>query len=130
MASYQDGGSPEVAGDQASFSLREVGECAVVAASGEIDLYTVPVLRETLLAAMASTAHRVVLDLAGVTFLDSMGMGAMVGAMNRAQADGKTMCLVGPAGPVRKVLSITRLDEVFEIYASLESAVEHRTTSA
>lgn len=112
-------GSP---GDQAAFRVGDLKGCAVVVASGEIDLYTSPALHEAMLVAAVSS-HRVVLDLSAVTFLDSTGMGIMVGAQRRAREVNGSVCLVSPIAAVRRVLEITRLDDVFVIHTSLDDAV-------
>jgi anti-anti-sigma factor len=107
----------------ASFDLDHVHGCAVVVATGEIDLCTSPGLREALSSA-AESADRIIIDLTGVTMLDSTGIGVLMRALrrNHHRQDG-TLCLVGPAGSVRKVLDITHVSRLFPIYRSVEEAV-------
>jgi anti-anti-sigma factor len=108
---------------QASFGLHHVQGCAVVVAAGEIDLCTSSALHDALSEA-AKTADRVIIDLTGVTFLDSTGMGAMVDALNQDHHRQRgTLCLVGPSGSVRKALEITQLTKMFPIYPAVEEAV-------
>lgn len=114
-------------GSSASFRVEGVRGCAVVVASGEIDLSTSSALREALTTA-AESSDRVVLDLTRVSFLDSTGMGVMVGALNQQRCrEEEALCLVGPVAMVRRVLEITRLSDLFPIYPSVADAVERRT---
>jgi len=62
-------------------------------------------------------------DLAGVGFLDSSGLGALVRAMTMSQKEGGQTKLLRAGPQVRKLLEMTKLDSVFEIYENMESAV-------
>ena len=93
----------------------------VVVASGEIDIATSPALREALVAAAESSSN-VVVDLSAVTFLDSTGLGVLMGGFRTLFGHG-SMCLVGPTGMVAKVLRVTRLDQVIPIHADVEGAL-------
>lgn len=126
----QDGDAPPTNGNElASFRLENVQGCTVVVACGEVDLHTAPGLREALLAARESSGT-VIIDLTRVTFMDSSGLGVMVGALDRAKQEKGSVLLVGPTPMVRKVLGITRLDEIFPVYATLEAAVAQQKTTA
>jgi anti-sigma B factor antagonist len=106
----------------ASYRLEAVDGCAVVIAIGEIDIHTSAALREALTTA-AETSDRIILDLSDVTFLDSTGIGVMVHALNLSRKrSGGSLCLVGPQAVVRRVLTVTRLNEVFPTYASVGEA--------
>ena len=107
--------------EHASFALQSLDGSTVLIAAGEIDIATAPALREALLAA-AQLSGRVVVDLSAVTFLDSTGLGVLMGSFKHISAQG-SMCLVGPTGLVAKVLSITRLDEFIPIHTDLDAAL-------
>jgi anti-sigma B factor antagonist len=62
-------------------------------------------------------------DLRGVAFLDSSGLGALVRALTNAQKDGGQTKLLQPGPQIRKLLEMTKLDSVFEIHDDLEKAV-------
>ena len=62
-------------------------------------------------------------DLSRTEFLDSTGLGALVGALKRLRAKDGEMRLVCPEGHVRKVFTITSLDRVFRIHDSLDQAL-------
>jgi anti-sigma B factor antagonist len=88
---------------------------AVVAVFGEVDLATAPELKAVLLAAVASGATNIVLDLSGTDFLDSTGLGAVVTAYKRVRAhDGHMRVVVGNPR-VRRVFEITNLDRVLPV---------------
>jgi anti-sigma B factor antagonist len=96
--------------------------CSVVIATGEIDLHTSPGLRQAL-ATAAGSSDRVILDLSRATFLDSTGIGVMVHALNQGRAlHGRSLCLVGPRGVVRRVLDLTQCSDVFPTYATVSEA--------
>lgn len=91
-------------------------------ATGEIDFHTSPGLRQALTTA-AESSDRIVLDLSRVTFLDSTGIGVMVHALNQGRArHGRSLCLVGPTGVVRRVLDLTQVSDVFPTYATVSEA--------
>lgn len=109
------------------FPVHDVQGCAVVAASGEIDIWSSPALLEALDAA-ARASDRIVIDIAAVTFLDSSGIATMVGALNLAlHRPGGSLALAGPREMVRRVLQVVCLSDVFPIYASVDDAVEQLT---
>lgn len=107
--------------ESASFFLQGLDGSTVVVAAGEIDVATSPGLREALLVA-AELSSRVVVDLSAVTFLDSTGLGVLMGGFKNVSGHG-SMCLVGPTGMVAKVLRVTRLDEVIPVRADLDAAL-------
>jgi anti-sigma B factor antagonist len=114
--------------DQASFRVEDLHGCAVVVACGEIDLYTAPRLREVLLVAVTSSAHRVVVDLSAVTFVDPIGLGTLASASKRTRTAHGSVCLVvGPSVAIRRILEVTRLTDLFEIHATLAEAVTEAT---
>jgi anti-sigma B factor antagonist len=84
-------------------------EPVVVALDGQIDLHNAAELREAIIAGLASDAPGIVLDLTGVDFLDSAGLGILVGAERRARSLGKTFRLTGVAGRVQRVLDLSGL---------------------
>jgi stage II sporulation protein AA (anti-sigma F factor antagonist) len=88
------------------------GEHTVLAVGGEVDIVTVGSFRQALLDAQQSS--RVVVDLSGVTFMDSAGINALVGAYHRVGPDCE-LRLVGLRPNVRRVFEITGLLELFRI---------------
>jgi anti-sigma B factor antagonist len=115
-------GVPGVESEQACFFLEGMDGCMVVFAVGEIDLATSPTLREVMVEAAESCRHLIV-DLSAVSFLDSTGLGVLVGTQQRIAATHKAMSLVGPTDFVARVLRITRVDEVIPVHPDLDSAL-------
>lgn len=95
----------------------------VVAASGEIDVATAPRLREQLIDLIAAGRRQLVVDLSWVDFIDSTGLGVLIGALKRIRSHDGDFGLVIDDPRVLKVFDITGLDQVFRIHASLELAV-------
>ncbi|HZQ87527.1 MAG TPA: STAS domain-containing protein [Acidimicrobiales bacterium] len=91
------------------------GSAVVLAVSGEIDVHTTPQLREALLGEISNDSPTVVLDLAGVTFIDSTGLSVLITALKRARSLGGDVRLRAPSHQVFKVLELTRLHQVFEV---------------
>lgn len=95
----------------------------VVAASGEIDVATAADLRAGLTELVESGAVHVVVDLEDVDFIDSTGLGVLVGAIRRARAADGDLRLVCTNSRILKVFDVTGLDEVFIIGASVDEAL-------
>ena len=101
----------------------EVEGVPVVSASGEIDVATAPPLRDRLQALTTSGRATVVVDLLGVTFLDSTALGVLVGALKRCRESGGELPLVITEPRILKVFEITGLTGVFPIHDSVADAV-------
>ena len=94
----------------------------VVELSGELDLFTAPVLRDVLLGLTGDGKYFLAVEMSGLRFLDSSGLGVLVGATKRAVAGGGGLCLVGAPQRMLKTLSITGLLRVMPAFTSLEDA--------
>jgi anti-sigma B factor antagonist len=111
--------SEPMTGSPASFATHE-GDPAgtwTLAVAGEIDVATSPELRRELHQLADREPSRIVLDLSDVTFIDSSGLGVLVGVLKRLREQDRDGVLVleGLRGPVRKVFEITGLTELFTI---------------
>ena len=96
---------------------------AVLAVTGEVDVATVPRLREQLHSLVAQGKHHIVVDLEGVDFLDSTGLGVLVGALKRVRTHDGDLALVCTQSRIRKVFEVTGLTKVFSLYDSVDEAV-------
>lgn len=105
-----------------SLSSRSAGEHTVLHVGGEVDVYTAPRLRERLTELMDGGARKMIVDLGTVEFLDSTGLGVLVGAHKRLRASGGSLALVCTREPLLKIFRITALDQVFPLYSSVEAA--------
>lgn len=95
---------------------------AVVEVGGEVDVYSAPMLREELARIDSPRPLRIAVVMSGVTFLDSAGVGVLIGALKRARATGGRVALVGCTPHVGNVLRRMGLDKLFGLHASLEAA--------
>jgi anti-sigma B factor antagonist len=102
---------------------RQEGTRTVITVNGEIDVYTAPSLRERLNELVASGHYDLVVDMGGVEFLDSTGLGVLVGGLKRVRSHEGTLRLVCSQEKILKVFRITGLTKVFPIHASLEEAL-------
>lgn len=98
-------------------------ERTVVHVSGEVDVYTAPALREELSDLVDAERAHLIVDLTEVTFMDSTGLGVLVGALKKVRTLGGDLQLVINQEKVLKVFRITALTQVFTIHANLEDAL-------
>lgn len=99
------------------------GDTVVVQVAGEIDVYTAASLREKLADLIDADHTDVVVDLTGVTFMDSTGLGVLVGALKKVRGYGGRLQLVIDQEKVIKVFRITALTQVFTIHETLDAAL-------
>ncbi|MDQ3783503.1 MAG: STAS domain-containing protein [Actinomycetota bacterium] len=110
--------------------VREVGSHSVVQVRGEIDVYTAPKLRERLIELVSEGSYHIVVDLEGVDFLDSTGLGVLVGALKRVKSNDGTLSLICTQDKILKIFEITGLDRVFPIHASEKEATQEAPQAA
>jgi anti-sigma B factor antagonist len=104
--------------------VRNLGGHSVVDVKGEIDVYTAPKLREKLIELVSDGSYNVVVNLEGVDFLDSTGLGVLVGALKRVKAHDGMLSLVCTQDKILKIFKITGLTKVFPIHDSVEEAAK------
>ena len=105
----------------AELSVDSLGGHAVVALYGELDLADAPGLASHLITAMAACGPSIIVDLAGLAFIDSCGLGVLVRVLKWTRESGGDMVLAAPQ-QVRRVLSVTGLIDAFSVYPSVEQA--------
>jgi anti-sigma B factor antagonist len=93
------------------------GSPVVVRVSGEVDIQTSPDLDAHLQQVLNDGAVSVVVDLAGVTFLDSTGLSVLVAALKRCHDVGGTLQVVAPRSHVQRIFEVTGLSDAFGIEA-------------
>jgi len=96
--------------------------CTVVTVRGELDMETAPGLRDGLQRLVDAGDRHVVLDLAGVGFMDSSALGALVTVYRALDGAGGRLSLAAVQPAVRNVLRITSVDRVIHIYETIEAA--------
>ncbi len=97
------------------------GGGSLVTAAGELDLATVPDLEDTL--ERADPAGRLVLDLSGLTFLDSSALRLLIATIRRVDEAGGSISLVAPEPGVARVLEIAAIDKMVAVHTSLDDAL-------
>jgi anti-sigma B factor antagonist len=108
---------------QLRFSVRSERNAVVADVVGQIDMGTSPALRKTLLDSLGGT-QRLVINLTGVTYIDSSGVASLVEVLRDARQSNKRVILFGLTAPVLKVLQLTYLTGVFEIRETEVQALE------
>jgi anti-sigma B factor antagonist len=99
------------------------GDSCVLAVAGEVDIYTSPQLKAALTGPDVQGCSRVVIDLDGVGFIDSSGLGVLVGALRRAREAGVDLALVSTQASFARILRITGLDSVFVLHPNVDEAL-------
>jgi anti-sigma B factor antagonist len=105
-----------------SVATHLVSAYAVVEVGGEVDVYTAPRLKERLNEVVGSGQSDIVVDLSRVDFLDSTGLGVLVGVHRRLQRTDGSLALVCPHDRLLKIFRIAGLDTIFRIYGSVAEA--------
>ncbi len=112
-----------VAAMELCLDLSEREGWSLLAVSGEVDVATVPRLREQLHVLAAEGRNLIVVDLDGVDFLDSTGLGVLVGALKRVRSTDGELRLVCSQPRIRKVFEVTGLTKVFDVFDNQDEAV-------
>jgi anti-sigma B factor antagonist len=115
----------EEAGVDVSVTSRVSGDQTVVDVTGEIDVYTAPVLREELASLIDNERTDLIVDLSAVGFMDSTGLGVLVGALKKVRTLGGDLRLVINQEKILKVFRITALTQVFTIHATIDEALQN-----
>jgi anti-sigma B factor antagonist len=110
--------------DQA-FGLEEYAEDGVlrIAVTGEVDVASAPTLREHLYGAVERSKGIVIVDLLGVTFIDSTALGVLIGTQERSDEHGIQLRIILKEARIVKIFEITGLTDLFSIYPTVTEAV-------
>jgi anti-sigma B factor antagonist len=92
---------------------------------GSLDIATSPTVRAALSSASEQGDHKLIVDLTKVDFLDSTGLGALIGGQRRAKEFDGEVRLVAKEGQILRLLRITGLLKVFSVYPTLEDALKN-----
>jgi anti-sigma B factor antagonist len=104
-------------------TTREEGDSVVVVLDGELDLSSAPELREALVDLFNSGHHQLVVDMQGVTFVDSTGLGVLVGGLKRASVHDGALHVVCTDPDVLRIFRMTGLHKLFQMHTSLDAAL-------
>ena len=95
----------------------------VVAPTGRLDVAGAPALKEAISEAVKNGPSRVVIDMEGVSFVDSTGLGSVISALKQIRGSQGDLRLAAPNQQARVVLELTTLDRVFPYFATVEEAL-------
>lgn len=116
---------PAEAAERLRLEYRLDSGVALVTVTGEIDVSTSALLREHLLRVITDGRHwSLVVNLAGVSFIDSAGIGVLVGVWHRVRATDASLALAAPSSQARAILDITGLTRVLPVYDTEAQAVQ------
>ncbi len=103
---------------------REIDGFKVLDLTGEIDVYTAPQFKEAVNNILDSGQKHLIINLAGVRYMDSSGFGTLLSATKRLRPQGGTVNLVKCNSSIDRILRITKLNTIFGTYDSVEEAIE------
>lgn len=105
-------------------SVRQQDETTIIEVTGDIDLYSSPQVRQTVLETLnQKVAKRVIVNLTGVRYVDSSGVASLVEGLQLSRKSQVRFTLCGLNKAPKQVLELTRLIKVFEIFDNLEAAL-------
>lgn len=105
--------------DDIRIERRDEAGWTVLAVTGQVDVATAPQLRQALTEAQYGGGRQVALDLDGVEFLDSFGLGVIVGGLKRAGSHGGRLVIVCSRSRLLHLFEVTRLHEIVSITTTL-----------
>lgn len=115
-------------GDELTVTVRREHGVTILEVTGEIDLSTVPRLRERLFE-LADSGQPLIIDLNRITFIDSSGLGVLVATARRASVHGASLHAVCSRPQTRKLLWLTGVDRRIPLSATVEGALKLQTPS-
>jgi anti-sigma B factor antagonist len=104
-------------------TIGPAGDCAVLQVSGEVDVYTAPMLRERIRELAARGTVHLIADLGQVDFLDSTGLGVLVGGLKRLREDDGSLALVIKTPRILRLFQITGLTKAFAAWPSVADTI-------
>ncbi|HEY5425676.1 MAG TPA: STAS domain-containing protein [Candidatus Tumulicola sp.] len=114
--------------DELSIDLKSEnhGETLVFKLRGSLDIATSPTVRAALSDATEKGTKDIIVDLTHLEFLDSTGLGALIGAHRRAAEHGGSLRLIVSEGSIARLLNITGLIRVLAVFHTLEDALSNQ----
>lgn len=107
------------------FAVHEIDTLrAVIAATGRLNMVSAPAFREAMAGVISAGRSRVVVDLSGVEFMDSSGLGALVGCLKTARQAGGDLRIARPSEQVQMVLRLSNIDRILRPYETVDEAQE------
>jgi anti-sigma B factor antagonist len=103
------------------------GSARVLDLDGEVDVYTAPQLRAAIMEEVDRGTRHLLVNLKRVGYMDSTGLGILIGGVKRLRESGGALLLIGPTPRIARIFEITGLNTIFNVYASEEEALAART---
>ncbi len=101
---------------------KEKENIGIIIVEGEIDMFSSPNLRDKLIPFFTKKTKGIIVDLAGVSFMDSSGIATLVEGLQWSKKNDKAFVLTGLGTNVKNALSLTKLDNVFTIKSDMDDA--------
>ncbi len=105
------------------------GDAVIITLSGAADMAEIAQLRQTMDKLLEDSKSKWVLDLSELSFISSIGLGTLIHAQRHCQENAGFLALVNPQEEVVSVLKTTQLDQIFDIYPDITSALEKRKSN-
>jgi len=103
-----------------------VGEKGVIInLQGEVDVYTAPQLKQEIIDQLGKGANQIIVNLTGVQYLDSTGLGVLIGGLKRTREKDGELTLICPNQRIYRIFEITGLSTIFQIFQSEDEALQH-----
>ncbi len=106
------------------FDLLEELGIVVLTAKGPVDGYTYDLLQKRINQSIADGHYRIVVDLSGVNYISSAGLGVFIAARNRVIEKGGSIVLLNLSKPVREIFRALSMDEYMNVAASMQDAIQ------
>jgi anti-sigma B factor antagonist len=106
------------------------GDASILTLRGEIDVYTAPRLRQTIVDLVDGGARWLVVDMEKVDFLDSTGLGVLVEGLKRVKTRDGHLSIVATHDKILKIFDITGLNKAFPIHSTVGEAVQEASSSS
>ncbi|MBM4765380.1 anti-sigma factor antagonist [Bacillus sp. B15-48] len=103
-----------------SINVNETDILLKITLNGEIDAYTAPKLRETIIPLSVKNGINMVVDMSNVTYMDSTGLGVFVGVFKSVKANDGEFKMIGLSGRLKRLFDITGLAEIIDINSQIE----------
>jgi anti-sigma B factor antagonist len=104
-------------------TIRESNDVVIMDINGEIDLYNVPDIKETIKAQMEGSKTNIIINLDKVSYIDSSGIGVLISSLSNLKKAGGSLKIINVYASVRKVFELTKLTSFFDIYDSEQEAL-------
>ncbi len=104
--------------------IRVEGKYLIISLRGELDVESSQEMKSEVRKLISSEAPNVVIDLTNVNYVDSSGLGTLIALQKDARFNGGSLSIVGASQQIRRVMKMTNLDKLFELYDKLDEVIK------